>query len=78
VNGRNDQSWPERFALDCWYVDHASLRLDLQILKRTVRAVLSGEGIAEAGHATRENFRGNGTVGGDEGGLPRRPCSHGE
>ena len=59
VNGRNDQTWEDRFALDCWYVDHASLRLDLEILRRTVGAVLSGRGISESGHATRENFRGN-------------------
>jgi lipopolysaccharide/colanic/teichoic acid biosynthesis glycosyltransferase len=59
VNGRNDQTWEDRFALDGWYVDHASLRLDLEILRRTVGLVLSGRGISEAGHATRENFRGN-------------------
>jgi lipopolysaccharide/colanic/teichoic acid biosynthesis glycosyltransferase len=59
VHGRNDQTWEERFALDVWYVDHASLRLDLEILRRTVGAVLSGRGISEAGHATRANFRGN-------------------
>ena len=59
VNGRNAQTWADRFALDVWYVDHASLRLDLEILGRTVRTVFSGEGISEAGHATRENFTGN-------------------
>jgi lipopolysaccharide/colanic/teichoic acid biosynthesis glycosyltransferase len=59
VNGRNDQTWAERFALDCWYVDHHDLRLDLDILRRTLGAVVSGRGIAEVGHATRENFRGN-------------------
>jgi sugar transferase EpsL len=58
VNGRNDQTWAERFELDAWYVDHASLRLDLEILRRTVVTVVRGTGISEAGHATRENFRG--------------------
>jgi lipopolysaccharide/colanic/teichoic acid biosynthesis glycosyltransferase len=59
VNGRNAQTWPDRFRLDVWYVDHASLRLDLEILGRTVTTVLGGEGISETGHATRENFRGD-------------------
>jgi lipopolysaccharide/colanic/teichoic acid biosynthesis glycosyltransferase len=59
INGRNAQTWAERFRLDVWYVDHADFRLDLQILGRTVTTVLRGEGISEAGHATRENFAGN-------------------
>jgi lipopolysaccharide/colanic/teichoic acid biosynthesis glycosyltransferase len=59
INGRNIQTWSERFDLDVWYVEHASLRLDLDILRRTVSAVLRREGIAEPGHATRENFTGD-------------------
>ena len=59
VNGRNAQTWADRFRLDVWYVDHANFRLDLAILGRTVTTVLRGEGISEAGHATRENFTGN-------------------
>jgi lipopolysaccharide/colanic/teichoic acid biosynthesis glycosyltransferase len=45
VNGRASLPWPERIELDLWYVEHRSLRLDLQILVRTVRMVLRGEGI---------------------------------
>jgi lipopolysaccharide/colanic/teichoic acid biosynthesis glycosyltransferase len=45
VNGRASLPWPERIELDLWYVEHRSLRLDLQILVRTVRMVLGGEGI---------------------------------
>jgi len=59
VNGRNAQTWAERFDLDVWYVDHANLRLDLEILGKTVSTVFRGVGISEAGHATRENFTGN-------------------
>ncbi len=62
VNGRNDQSWEDRFALDCWYVDHWTLRLDLEIIRRTVGAVLSGRGVSEGGHATRTNFTGGDSV----------------
>jgi len=36
INGRNALSWDERLALDVWYVDHASLWLDLKILVQTI------------------------------------------
>lgn len=58
VEGRNALSWEERFALDVWYVDHRSLRLDLGILARTVGLVLSGRAVSHAGHATMPPFRG--------------------
>jgi lipopolysaccharide/colanic/teichoic acid biosynthesis glycosyltransferase len=45
VNGRASLPWPERIELDLWYVEHRSLRLDLQILLRTVQMVFRGEGI---------------------------------
>jgi lipopolysaccharide/colanic/teichoic acid biosynthesis glycosyltransferase len=45
VNGRASLPWSERIELDLWYVEHRSLRLDLQILGRTVRMVLSGSGL---------------------------------
>ncbi|HWN66501.1 MAG TPA: sugar transferase [Haliangium sp.] len=58
IHGRNALSWEEKFALDCWYVDHQSLALDLQILVRTVLAVLRREGIAHEGSATMPPFLG--------------------
>ncbi len=36
INGRNAISWPERIELDVWYVDRASLGLDLTILVKTM------------------------------------------
>ena len=45
VNGRNALTWDEKFALDVWYVDHHTLRLDVDILGRTVGEVLGGRGI---------------------------------
>jgi sugar transferase EpsL len=36
VHGREDMTWPERFRLDAWYLEHWSLALDLRILVRTV------------------------------------------
>ncbi len=45
VNGRASISWPERIELDVWYVDHRSLWLDLKILVRTARLLISGQGL---------------------------------
>lgn len=58
INGRNAISWEERFALDVWYVDHHSLRLDFLILWRTLWKVLRRDGITAAGEATVAPFRG--------------------
>jgi sugar transferase EpsL len=58
VEGRNALSWPEKFALDVYYVDHRSLALDLRILARTVAAVMRHEGISAAGQATMPPFQG--------------------
>jgi lipopolysaccharide/colanic/teichoic acid biosynthesis glycosyltransferase len=45
VNGRAGIPWPERIELDVWYVDQRSLRLDLRILAKTVRLLVSGRGL---------------------------------
>jgi lipopolysaccharide/colanic/teichoic acid biosynthesis glycosyltransferase len=45
VNGRASLPWHERIELDLWYVEHASLALDLRILAATVRMVLGGHGL---------------------------------
>ena len=58
VNGRNALSWEEKFALDTWYVDNHNLRLDLEILFRTVARVLRRDGISAAGDATMPRFEG--------------------
>ncbi len=56
VNGRNALSWPEKFSLDVWYVDHWSLALDLRILCKTLWQVLTRRGISQQGHATMPEF----------------------
>ncbi len=58
VNGRNATTWEERFEMDVWYVDHRSMRLDLQILWWTARAVVSRHGVSADGHATMPEFQG--------------------
>jgi lipopolysaccharide/colanic/teichoic acid biosynthesis glycosyltransferase len=45
VNGRASLPWHERIELDLWYIEHASLRLDLQILARTARMAVTGAGL---------------------------------
>jgi lipopolysaccharide/colanic/teichoic acid biosynthesis glycosyltransferase len=45
VNGRASLPWHDRIELDIWYVEHASLRLDLRILARTLRMVATGHGL---------------------------------
>jgi sugar transferase EpsL len=64
VNGRNALSWDDKFALDVWYVDHRSLRLDCEILFKTVTQVVGGAGVSAPGHATMEPFRGSAEKGG--------------
>ena len=59
VNGRNATSWPQRFELDVWYVEHHSFGLDLKILWLTLARVFSGAGVSQPGQATMEKFRGN-------------------
>jgi sugar transferase EpsL len=59
VHGRNATSWEERFALDVWYVDNRSLRLDWRILGMTVLYVLRRKGISQPGQATMEEFLGS-------------------
>ena len=49
VNGRNRMSWSQRIEWDLRYVENQDLRLDMTVIARTVRAVLSGDGVA--GHA---------------------------
>jgi lipopolysaccharide/colanic/teichoic acid biosynthesis glycosyltransferase len=58
VNGRNALCWSDRFRLDLWYVEHASVWLDLRILVRTVVTVFARHGISAPGEATMAPFRG--------------------
>ncbi|CAL9430826.1 sugar transferase [Streptomyces sp. enrichment culture] len=44
VSGRSDLSWDESLALDLRYTDNWSLTTDLDLLARTVRAVVDGRG----------------------------------
>jgi sugar transferase EpsL len=65
VHGRNALSWDEKFRLDCWYVDHASVLLDLWIILLTIRRVIVRDGINAPGDATMPVFVGNSLGRGD-------------
>lgn len=60
VNGRNTLDWPQRLAMDVWYVDHWCLGLDARILARTFAQVMTRQGISQRGEATMSEFMGNG------------------
>lgn len=59
VNGRNHLGWMERFELDLEYIDHITLVGDLRIIGKTLRKVLSREGIHSQTAVTMEEFKGN-------------------
>jgi sugar transferase EpsL len=59
INGRNAISWPDKFKLDVWYVDHWSLWLDLKILVLTAVKVFKREGVSAPGELTAPEFMGN-------------------
>jgi carbamoyl-phosphate synthase large subunit len=59
INGRNAASWPRKFELDVWYVDHRSMWLDLEIIATTAWKVLKRDGINQSEEVTSEPFMGN-------------------
>lgn len=56
INGRNAQSWDERFEFDVRYVDNHSFWGDLKILVQTAWRVLAREGVSAEGHETMPRF----------------------
>jgi sugar transferase EpsL len=46
IHGRNHLPWDERLALDVWYAENHTLRLDLDILAKTFWQVLRKDGVA--------------------------------
>jgi lipopolysaccharide/colanic/teichoic acid biosynthesis glycosyltransferase len=45
VQGRNLLTWAERVELDIFYVEHYSLRLDCEIMARTIPVLFRSEGV---------------------------------
>ena len=59
VNGRNEITWKEKFALDVWYTKHQSFWLDLKIVFITIFKILKAEGISGQGVVTAVKFNGS-------------------
>jgi lipopolysaccharide/colanic/teichoic acid biosynthesis glycosyltransferase len=60
VNGRTSLDWSTQFDLDVWYVDNRSMRLDMQILLRSVAIAFRGADVK-----VREKFSGRSCPPGD-------------
>lgn len=58
-HGRNAISWTEKFKLDVWYVDHVSLKTDMEIVFTTFKKVFQRADVSEEGFATMEDFNGS-------------------
>ncbi len=58
VSGRNSLPWPDKLALDVWWIDHASAWLDLRILVLTAVSLVRRDGVNAADHATMPEFMG--------------------
>lgn len=56
INGRNAITWEERFKLDIWYVDNASIWLDLKIVLKTFASVINGKGATTEDGKTMAKF----------------------
>lgn len=60
VNGRNSIKWEEKFNLDVEYVEHVTFCGDVRIILKTVKTVLTHEGISSDNSVTMEEFKGTG------------------
>ena len=58
VNGRNNVSWEDKFAMDVWYANNIPFAGDLKIILATIVTVFKREGINSKTSATMEEFRG--------------------
>ena len=45
INGRASLRWDERIELDLWYIENRTWKLDLEIIARTFRIIVAGEGL---------------------------------
>lgn len=61
-HGRNSLTWGEKFKLDVWYVDHCSLKTDLNVIFTTIKKVIKHDGISQQDNKnnfTMEPFNGH-------------------
>lgn len=58
-HGRNAISWPKKFELDVWYVDHVSFITDCRVILTTIQKVIKRADISSETSVTMEPFNGN-------------------
>lgn len=58
INGRNNLSWEEKFALDLWYVNNANIILDIKIILKTIVKVFQNNDVYFDGLDKDFKFRG--------------------
>jgi sugar transferase EpsL len=58
IKGRNELDWPEKLALDVWYVENRNFWLDIKVLLLTIGIVLKRKGISAPGGVPMPAFRG--------------------
>jgi lipopolysaccharide/colanic/teichoic acid biosynthesis glycosyltransferase len=58
INGRNTISWQQKFDLDVWYVEHVSLKVDMQIILQTIKKVFKKSDINRSAEVTMPWFNG--------------------
>lgn len=58
VNGRNAISWETKFEYDVYYVENISLKMDFNVILKTIQKVIKSEGINQGGSVTAEAFTG--------------------
>ena len=56
-HGRNSVTWDEKLAMDVWYVNHISLKLDLQIIFETIKSVIKRDSIEVEGVEALDTYR---------------------
>ena len=59
VNGRNNVLWNEKLAMDIWYVNHLSLKIDIHVIIKTIKSVILRESVEVAGVEPLTAFRMN-------------------
>ncbi len=67
VHGREDMTWPERFRLDHWYLDHWNLWIDAGILVRTIGQLFRAHPVPVVDAHNIERAKAKGAAGGARG-----------
>lgn len=57
VNGRNNVPWNEKLAMDVWYVNHVSLKIDIHVIIKTIKSVILRESVEVGGVEPLTAFR---------------------